>query len=97
MTFHSTVDEDPPSRRSFIQRLHSNPDLDDDIAPTVTEMDMLEDDEDNEPITKSFSSPNQNFSDRFISKRPNHLHDEEYQTRKRSRFDEFDRIPARRG
>ncbi|CAF1164193.1 unnamed protein product [Adineta ricciae] len=35
-------------------------DLDDDIAPTVTEMDMLEDDEDvdgSEPITKSMSSP----------------------------------------
>jgi hypothetical protein len=51
-------------------------------------MDMLGDEEDNEPITKSFSS----------SKRPNHLPpDEQDQNRKRSRFDEYDRIPARRG
>jgi hypothetical protein len=55
-------------------------------------MDMLEDEEDNEPITKSFSIPNKTFS-----KRPHNLHDEEYQSQKRYRFDEYERIPARRG
>jgi hypothetical protein len=64
-------------------------------------MDMLEDEEDSEPITKSLSSPiklpNKNFSDQLISKRSNNLDDEQYQTRKRYRFDEYDRIPARRG
>ncbi len=50
-------------------------------------MDMLGDEEDNEPITKLFSS----------SKRPNNLQDEQDQNRKRYRFDEYDRIPARRG
>ncbi|CAF0859754.1 unnamed protein product [Adineta steineri] len=51
--------------RIAVQRFRTNnhrsslidDDLDDDIAPTVTEMDMLEDEEDDEPIRKSMSSP----------------------------------------
>jgi hypothetical protein len=98
VTFCQTVDEDPPSSRRF----HANTDLDDDIAPTVTEMDMLDEEEDNEPITKSFSSPtklsHKNFSYQSTAKRSNNLQDEEQdQHRKRYRFDDYDRIPARRG
>jgi hypothetical protein len=97
VTFRQTVDEDPLSRR-----FHANNDLDDDIAPTVTEMDMLDDEEDNEPITKSFSSPtklsNKNFSYQSTTKRSNTRQDDEQdQHRKRYRFDDYDRIPARRG
>ena len=75
MTFRSTTHDDD----------------DHDIAPTVTEMDLLEDDEDNEPITKSYSSPSP-------IKRSNHLPDDEQDLyRKRARADNYDRQPARRG
>ena len=61
-------------------------DDDDDIAPTVTEMDMLEEEEDNEP--------NKNYSYQSTAKRPNTLSDNEY--RKRSRPNNYDSDPARR-
>lgn len=66
-------------------------DDDHDIAPTVTEMDPFDDEDDYEPITKSYSSPSP-------IKRSNHLsEDDQEQYRKRARSDQFDRIPARRG
>ena len=76
MTFRSTEPDD---------------DDDHDIAPTVTEMDFLDEEEDYESITKSYFSPSP-------IKRSNHLPDDEQdQYRKRARSDQYDRIPARRG
>ena len=55
--------QNPLSKRAATQtavprfRDDDDEDLDADIAPTVTEMDMLEDDEDEEPVTRSMSSP----------------------------------------
>ncbi len=65
-------------------------------------MDMLDEEEDNEPITKSFSSPtklaHKSFSYQSTTKRSNTLQDDEKdQDRKRSRFDDYDRTSARRG
>ena len=79
-------------RVTFRSTANNDDDDDHDIAPTVTEMDLLEDEEDNEPITKSYSSPSP-------VKRSNHLlpDDEHDLYRKRARADHDDRLPARRG
>jgi hypothetical protein len=116
VTFRQSDDEDNLDRRNKITkqryRSNTNDDLDDDIAPTVTEMDMLDDDEDNQPITKSMSSqiklPSSNKryyenNEQYQMRKHNRINENDYIHRNRRYEDDEDeyqqniRIPARRG
>ena len=109
VTFRQSDDEDNLDRRNKItkqrNRSNINDDLDNDIAPTVTEMDMLDDDEDNQPITKSMSSNKRYYenNEQYQMRKHNRINENDYIHRNRRYEDDEDeyqqniRIPARRG
>jgi hypothetical protein len=94
VTFRQSDDEDASGSRNKLSKRSTNDDLDDDIAPTVTEMDMLDDDEDNQPITKSMSSHTKFPLGHSQEKR--YYENDQYRNRKHTRINENDYIHRNR-